>query len=131
MYPPDPFDPDTLRLVQPERKADQTAPPKLPRPRKGEAYLGGSIPMSWIQQAVRLPGKTWTVASALWFTGIRSRGKSAVVRLTLKTRRRFGLTRQAVYRALAHLERAGLVRVGRAAGRRPVVTILPAPGEGD
>jgi hypothetical protein len=90
--------------------------------------MGGPIPMSWVEQAVRLPGKSWVVASALWFTGIRSRGKGATVRLTFKTLRRFNLTRKAVYRTLAHLETAGLVRVERTPGRPLSVTILPAPG---
>jgi hypothetical protein len=38
---------------------------------------------------------------------------------------RFGLDRNAKYRALAWLERAGLVTVERKLGRAPVVTILP------
>jgi DNA-binding GntR family transcriptional regulator len=59
--------------------------------------------------------------------GIRSREKSATVRLTLKTIKRFGLSRWVVYRALRRLEAVGLVRVEWAIGRRPVVTILPAP----
>jgi hypothetical protein len=80
-----------------------------------------------VSPAVRLPGKSWHVASALWFVGIRSRDKSATVRLTLKTLRRFGLSRWAVYHGLRHLQTAGLVRVERPAGQRLVVTILPAP----
>jgi hypothetical protein len=67
------------------------------------------------------------VASAVWFVGIRSRDKSATVQLTPKTLRRFGLNKMDVSRALRHLEIAGLVRVERAAGRRSVVTVLPAP----
>jgi hypothetical protein len=81
--------------------------------------------MSWVSRAVRLPGKSWHVASALWFVGIRSRSKSATVQLTARTLSRFGLTRQAVYRALSHLEIAGLVQVQRPSGKRLVVTILP------
>jgi hypothetical protein len=80
-----------------------------------------------VSRAVRLPGKCWHVASALWFVGIRSRNKSATVQLTPKTLRRFGLNKMGVSRALRHLEAAGLVRVERTMGRRSVVTILPAP----
>jgi DNA-binding transcriptional ArsR family regulator len=36
----------------------------------------------------------------------------------------FGLDRNAKYRTLAWLERAGLVRVERRRGRSPVVTLL-------
>jgi hypothetical protein len=86
--------------------------------------LGAKVPMSWIERAVRLPGKTWVVASALWFVGARS--SSAEVTLTAKTLGRFALTRGVVYRSLAHLERVGLVRVCQRNGRKPVITILPA-----
>jgi hypothetical protein len=100
---------------------------KLPRPAKGAPYIGGPVPLTWVERAVVLPGKAWHVASALWFVGIRSRNKSATVRLTTKTLRRFGLNRHTVYRALASLEGAGLVRVERQIGCRLSVTILPAP----
>jgi hypothetical protein len=82
-----------------------------------------------VTRAVRLSGKVWHVASALWFVGIRSRSKSAVVQLTVKTLWRFGLTRKVVYRALKQLERARLARIDRRSGRRLTVTILPAPVE--
>jgi hypothetical protein len=101
----------------------------LPKPVKGEAYLAGPIPMSWVQRATRLSGRTWQVATALWFVGIRSQSKSATVTLTEKTRRRFNLSRDAVKRGLKQLADAGLVRVKRQSGRRSVVTILPAEGE--
>jgi hypothetical protein len=128
----DPFDPESLRWTPPKvgkrktRKQEPSAQ-KLPKPGKGEAYLTGPIPMSWIQEATRLSGRTWQVASALWFVGIRSRTKSATVTLTEKTRRRFNLTRQAVRRGLQQLADAGLVIVERQSGRYSVVTILPAP----
>jgi hypothetical protein len=108
-------------------KSAKPASVKLPRPTKGEPFLGGPIPLTWVERAVRLPGKAWHVASALWFVGIRSRTKSATVNLTAKTLRRFGFTRQAAYRALCALERAGLVQVNRQPGRRLIVTILPSP----
>jgi hypothetical protein len=127
----DPFDSEQLRWVPPEtpqkNSATSAAGPKLPRPAKGEAYLTGPIPMSWIDEATRLSGRTWQLASALWFTGIRSRSKSATVILTEKTRRRFHLSANAVTRGLAQLAAAGLVIVERHSGRRSIVTILPAP----
>jgi hypothetical protein len=86
--------------------------------------------MGWVRQAARLSGLARWVAVALWFVGIRSRDKSATVSLTLKTMRRFHLSRCAVYRGLAALEGARLVRVHRRVGRRLLVTILPAPQQG-
>jgi hypothetical protein len=83
--------------------------------------------MSWITEATRLSGRTWQVACALWFVGIRSPNKSATVTLTEKTRRRFNLSENAVRRGLMQLAGAGLVIVERQCGRRSVVTILAAP----
>jgi hypothetical protein len=127
----DPFDPAQLRWTPPEGKTDRRAVAnagrKLPRPERGEAYLTGPIPMTWVAEATRLSGRTWQVACALWFIGIRSRTKSATVTLTEKTRRRFNLSRDAVKRGLRQLAGAGLVVVERPVGRHSVVTILPAP----
>jgi hypothetical protein len=104
-----------------------TTKPKLPRHAKGEPYIGGPIPLDWVTLATTLPGRTWVVASVLWFVAIRERRKCATVNLTLKTLRRFNINRKSLYRALKALEGAGLVCVGRQAGRRLSVTILPAP----
>jgi hypothetical protein len=49
---------------------------------------------------------------------------SRAVALTNITSLRFGLDRNAKYRALAWLEKAGLISVVRKAGRAPLVTIL-------
>jgi hypothetical protein len=83
--------------------------------------------MSWIAAATRLSGRTWQVATALWFVGIRSHSKSATVALTPKTLSRFHLSENAVRRGLSALADAGLVIVERQTGRRSLVTILPAP----
>jgi hypothetical protein len=127
----DPFDLEHLRWTpprnKPKRRAKAKVERKLPRPERSEAYLTGPIPMSWIQEATRLSGRTWQVACALWFVGIRSKTKSATVTLTEKTRRRFNLSENAVKRGLKQLADAGLVIVERQTGRRSIVTILPAP----
>jgi hypothetical protein len=128
----DPFDPERLRWTPPKvrrRKIRGQGPRgrKLPKPGTGEAYLTGPIPMSWIEEATRLSGRTWQVASALWFVGVRSKSKSATVTLTEKTRRRFHLTRNAINRGLKQLAKAGLVIVERQVGTYSVVTILPSP----
>src|SRR5262249_45048524 len=109
MVTPDPFDPEALR----DRRPTPKPKPRLPRPGPAEAFLGGPIPMGWIERAVGLPGKAWHLACALWFQGIRSRDKCSRVHLTLKTMRRFRLSRWALYRGLTSLERAGLIHVER------------------
>jgi hypothetical protein len=85
--------------------------------------------MSWIRVATRLSGRTWQVATALWFVGIRSKSKGATVTLTEKTRRRFNLSRNAVTRGLKQLAGAGLISLEGQSGRRSVVTILPVSPE--
>jgi hypothetical protein len=100
---------------------------RLPRPYKGEPYLGGPIPMSWIERAATLPGRAWHLACALWFEALCSRRKSPDVRLPAKTRRRFGLSRWSYPRALHALQAAGLIRVGHRTGRAAVITLLPVP----
>ena len=65
----DPFDPEQLRWTppkdQPKCRAEAKVERKLPKPERGEAYLTGPIPMTWIQEATRLSGRTWQVACAL------------------------------------------------------------------
>ena len=65
----DPFDSEELRWTPPKgkqkRHAETKAERKLPKPERGEAYLTGPIPMTWIQEATRLSGRTWQVACAL------------------------------------------------------------------
>jgi hypothetical protein len=53
--------------------------------------------------------------------------KSRVIPLSNITSLRFGLDRNAKYRALAWLEEAGLIAVERKLGRAPIVTLNDAP----
>ena len=84
--------------------------------------LKGPIPLDWLSAAARLPGKCLHVGIALWF--VRGLERSGVVALSNLTALRFGLDRNAKYRALAWLEQAGLIAVERKLGRAPMVTIL-------
>ncbi len=78
--------------------------------------------LDWLMTAAQLPGKSLHVAVALWAIGELQ--NSRVVMLSNTTSLRFGLDRNAKYRALAWLEEAGLISVQRKAGRAPLVTIL-------
>ena len=88
-------------------------------------HLRGPIPLEWLSAAARLPGKSLHVGIALWFMG--GLQKSRTVPVSNITSLRFGLDRNAKYRALAWLEGAGLVAVERKLGRTPIVTINHAP----
>jgi hypothetical protein len=95
---------------------------RLPRPKAGEEFLEGPIPLDWIATAAQLPGKSLHVAIAIWVTA--SLVKSARVSIGNVAVQPFGLDRNAKYRALQWLEEAGLISVQRKPGRSPVVTLL-------
>ena len=114
-----PIDPSHYRLTGKRVKRSSA---QLPRPRAGERFLKGPIPMDWLSTAARLPGKSLHVAIAVWFTA--SLNKSATVPLSNLAGLPFGLDRNAKYRALAWLEEAGLIEVERKLGRAPIVTLL-------
>ncbi len=78
--------------------------------------------LDWLMTAAQLPGKSLHVSVALWAIGELQ--NSRVVALSNSISLRFGLDRNAKYRALAWLEEAGLISVERKAGRAPLVTIL-------
>lgn len=93
-----------------------------PRHRKGEKFLKGPIPLTWLQHAAALPGKALAVSVAIWFLAGISNNRT--VKLSGKLLRNFGLNRWAGYRALNALESAGLVKVNRRRGRCPEVTLV-------
>jgi hypothetical protein len=85
--------------------------------------------MWWLAVAARLPGRALHVAVAIWFqAGIKG---VAEVRLPSATVQSLGISRFALYRGLAALETAGLVRVDRRRGRCPGVTLLDLPPIGE
>jgi hypothetical protein len=76
----------------------------------------------WLQRAARLPGKSMHLAVVLLLIAIAQKTRCVVLgNLACK---RFGLNRNAKYRALCSLESAGLVAIQRKLGRSPIVTIL-------
>ncbi len=119
----DPFpNPEALSLPPgaiPPRKPAQT---RAPRHRRGEMFLRGPIPLDWIARASQLGGKALQVGIALWFVAGMKRTWS--VPLNLSQSERFGFDRFSGSRGLAVLEGAGLVRVERHPGRKPIVAIL-------
>jgi hypothetical protein len=123
-----PIDPDQFRLPS----VPQPAAPvrvSLPTHKKGERFLKGPIPMSWLITAARQGGKAFHVGVALWH--LAAMKNSARVSLSGSVLTSFGVSRYSTSRALESLEGAKLVEVERHPGRRSVVTILDAPGDGD
>lgn len=114
-----PINVDRMRVRSVQPTAQRARPP---RHAKGEGFLKGPVPLAWLEAAARLPGRSLHAGLALWYAAGLAR--SAVVPLSNISGDRFGLDRNAKYRALEWLEGAGLVKVERKLGRAPVVTIL-------
>ena len=119
------FDPNNLQL-RPEQVAQWTAKAAVSRrpPHQIGHFVMGPIPLAWLGPAAHLPGKALAVGLAIWYQrGLR---KCESVTLTGPILNQFGVDRHAKYRALAALEKAGLVRVKRQLGKNPRVEILMA-----
>jgi len=114
-----PIDVNRLRVSRSNVQSGKVQPP---RHKSGERFLKGPIPLPWLEEAARLPGKSLHAGVALWYAAGLT--KSASVPLSNIAGLHFGLDRNAKYRALSWLEGAGLVRVERKLGRAPIVTIL-------
>jgi hypothetical protein len=111
------------------RSADQqVAKPRIRAPRyiHGDRFLQGPIPMGWLSAAAVLPGKALHLALAIWMV-VRLEDSQTGLRLNARILGELALDRYAKYRALHHLEHAGLIAVSRGAGRKEVIAILPAP----
>lgn len=81
-----------------------------------------TIPFAWLRRANRLPGSAAAVAASLWFlAGVK---RSMTFRLTAEAVDLAGCGRKTLYRALASLERSGLISLLRRPGARPIVTII-------
>ena len=70
----------------------------------------------------KLPGKTLRVGVTLWY--LVGLSKSRNVCLSNVMLSRFGMDRNAKYRALHHMEVAGLITVNRVNGKSLRVTVL-------
>lgn len=89
-------------------------------------YVNITLPVRWIERAAGLPGKALHVAMVLlYLTSLR---KSAEVRFSQRTLRRFGTSRDASYDALTRMTAAGLVRLKKSPGRAHVVMLLGDDG---
>lgn len=93
-----------------------------PKHGKGEKFLKGPIPWTWLSKAAQQSGKALHVAIIIWFlAGIN---KSRTIKLSNKILREFGVKRHSGYRGLKALESVQLISVKRHRGRNSIVTIL-------
>lgn len=85
-------------------------------------FIKGPLPFEWMSTAGRLPGRALHVGLGLWYLVGLQRMETVVA--SYRVLAQFGVNRYAAYRALAVLERAGLISVIRGPGRSPRVTLL-------
>lgn len=84
-------------------------------------FLRGPVPLDWLLQAAKLPGRTLHVGVALWY--LDGFNRTRTVQLKPSVIRELGMDRHASYRALNRLEAAGLVSVVHKRGAAPMVTL--------
>ena len=92
---------------------------------QGESFVRGPISLGWLAAAGRLGGKALHVGIYVWY--LAGLNDSMEVKLSTSRLKEFGVSRQAVHRALVALERQRLLFVERRLGCCPVVTLL-VPG---
>jgi hypothetical protein len=85
-------------------------------------FLKGPVPLDWLERSARLGGKCLSLGLALWFTaGLTKNDTFKVQGKTLKT---LSIGRQAYYRCLSKLEKAGLIKTEHSKGCSTIITIL-------
>jgi hypothetical protein len=94
---------------------------------KKALFLRGPIPLDWLAKAAALPGKALNVALALWWRHGMAKGKP--FKLTLLALKYMNVERGAASAGLVRLEQAGLIRVERRLGQRPIISIVIHAGE--
>jgi hypothetical protein len=82
-----------------------------------------AIPLDWLSQAAKLPGKSINIALALWW--LRSIAGGGSVKLTKKSLELFSVNREVAGDCLNRLEQEGLITVNRRRGMKHSITILP------
>src|SRR4051812_35971098 len=103
------MDVNRLRVASPT-DVPARQPPRRPPP-QGARFVKGPIPWTWLEQAMRLPGKALHVANMLWYYWGMKRADH--VALSMSAFQKLGISRWAAARGLGALEKAGLIKVAR------------------
>ena len=122
----DSFNPENLKLKATHKNKKAAHIPSRKRTSTlldpGEKFLKGPIPLKWLTNASKLPGKAFQIGIVLWYLGGLT--KTCEVKLTNVVLAEFGIKKDAKRRGLESLEVAGLVSVKRRKYKNPIVTIL-------
>ena len=101
------------------RELRAAAPVK--RKRKRDAFV--KVPLWWIEQAA-CATRSPRMFAAIWLLYLSWEANSLTVTLPNARLAERGVDRQAKRRALAYLEKAGLIMVERPPGKSPKVTLV-------
>ncbi len=112
-----------MNLISSERRLqlDIDTGKLVPIPKK-KLFLRGPVPMDWLSKAAELPGKTLNVALAIWW--LQGMTQSESFKLTRKSLILINIKRNAASISLKHLEGAGLIKIQKKIGQRPVISII-------
>lgn len=112
-----------INLISSEKRLqlDIDAGKLVPTPKK-KLFLRGPVPMDWLSKAAELPGKTLNVALAIWWLQGMTQNES--FKLTRKSLSLFNIKRDAASISLNRLEGAGLIKIQRKVGQRPIISII-------
>jgi len=87
-----------------------------------EPFLRGPIPISWLNRAAQLGGKTLNVAIAIrWIHGMSG---NQPIKLSKKALQSFHVSSDAASDALNRMEANGLIRLSKKPGQRPAIDVL-------
>jgi hypothetical protein len=99
-----------------------TRPVRKKSPNRIRGAFVPAAPLDWVYRAAVLPGRSLQVALAVWRLAVLR--KTPTVGLSTKWLKPWGVDADAKRRALAQLEKAGLIEfVERINGQNPVITI--------
>ena len=112
-----------MNLISSEKRLqlDIDAEKLVPIPKK-KLFLRGPVPMDWLSRAAELPGKTLNVALAIWW--LKGMTQSESFKLNRKSLSLFNIKRDAASISLKRLEGAGLIKIQKKVGQRPVISII-------
>ena len=114
----DPFDLNNLRFdpeALPERHA--VTPRKIERRRQHFVM----VPWAWVEALSGATGQTWHLAMHLLY--LHWKGNGAPIKLANGMLKIDGISRASKWRALAELERRGLITVQRRPSRSPIIRL--------
>jgi len=96
-----------------------------PRHKKGEKFISGLIPLTWVKEMLKLPASASQVSFVVWhLAGMK---KLRTIELNLSSLEEFNIPRVTGWRSIGYLEKANLISVVRKPGRKLEITLLDCP----